>query len=276
MNKENIIYTEPSLALNVSRQDFVLSSANIGLHRHNAVELIRLKSGKLYCHFRDNRIELKPDSILLVNRNIIHWLEPVENPVITYIQIDILQYKSISKIADSLITEFIASLNSEPYVIFEGENELSDIFKKILNETQQKNKAYKNYIEAEIYRLIAFMYRNNLISKTYTNRLYPLENLLSFINSNYMNKLSLDTLSKHSHTEKFRLCKLFKAATGGTIVEYINFVRLNRAEELLKQTDLTVTEIAMETGFSSLQYFNKVFKNAIGCSPIKYRQLDIG
>ena len=273
MNKENIIYTEPSLALNISKTDFLLKNANIGLHKHNALELIHLKSGKMRCHFKDSKITLDKNCILLVNRNIIHWLEPIENPVITYIQIDISQYKSISKIADSLITEFISSLNSKPYAIFEGDCELMNIFKNILKEANFKNKAYKNYIEAEIYHLIALMHREGLISKTYTNKLYPLENLLFFINNNYMHKLSLEELSEHIHTDKYRLCRLFKSATGGTLVEYINFLRLTKAEELLNQTNLSATEIAMETGFSSLQYFNKVFKNTMGCSPIKYRQL---
>lgn len=65
---------------------------------------------------------------------------------------------------------------------------------------------------------------------------------------------------------------LFKGATGQTIKEYQCMLRLRRAEQLLTETDIPVTEIARLTGFSDLFYFSKVFHREKGCTPRDYRK----
>lgn len=65
---------------------------------------------------------------------------------------------------------------------------------------------------------------------------------------------------------------LFKSATGKTIKEYQCALRLRRAEQLLKETDLPIAEIAQITGFSDVFYFSKVFHREKGCTPRDYRR----
>jgi AraC-like DNA-binding protein len=49
--------------------------------------------------------------------------------------------------------------------------------------------------------------------------------------------------------------------------EYINFVRISKAEKMLRKTDKTVLEVALDTGFSSVSYFNSIFRKYRGCTP---------
>ncbi|MCI6995217.1 MAG: AraC family transcriptional regulator [Eubacterium sp.] len=56
-----------------------------------------------------------------------------------------------------------------------------------------------------------------------------------------------------------------------TFYEYLNQKRVAKAEELLITTDQSVTEIAMNSGFSSISSFNRTFKSLKGCSPTVYR-----
>lgn len=65
---------------------------------------------------------------------------------------------------------------------------------------------------------------------------------------------------------------LFKEATGQTIKEYQCMLRLRRAEQLLKETDKPITEIAQMAGFADVFYFSKVFRRERGCSPSEYRR----
>lgn len=65
---------------------------------------------------------------------------------------------------------------------------------------------------------------------------------------------------------------LFKEATGQTIKEYQCALRLRKAEQLLKETNKPVAEIAQLTGFSDVFYFSKVFRRKRGCSPSEYRR----
>ena len=66
------------------------------------------------------------------------------------------------------------------------------------------------------------------------------------------------------------ICKTFKKATGQTLVDYINFVRLQKARALLTAGDSNIAQVAFSCGFSSVQYFNRVFKNYYACTPSVY------
>ena len=65
---------------------------------------------------------------------------------------------------------------------------------------------------------------------------------------------------------------LFKEVTGQTIKEYQCTLRLRKAEQLLKETDKPIGEIAQLTGFSDVFYFSKTFRRERGCSPSEYRK----
>lgn len=67
------------------------------------------------------------------------------------------------------------------------------------------------------------------------------------------------------------LCKLFKRATDMTLTDYINYVRVRRAAEMLRTTDRNSMEIAYACGFASQQYFNRIFKREFGQTPKAYR-----
>ena len=68
------------------------------------------------------------------------------------------------------------------------------------------------------------------------------------------------------------LGKLFKKQMGKTVKEYINKKRLQKAEELLKKTDMPVANISARTGFNNVTYFNRLFKAAYGMPPREYRK----
>ena len=68
-------------------------------------------------------------------------------------------------------------------------------------------------------------------------------------------------------------CRLFKKATNTTPTEYINFVRIWKAENLLITTDDSVLEISMAVGFSSVSYFNRTFKRLKNTTPTAYRHI---
>ena len=69
-----------------------------------------------------------------------------------------------------------------------------------------------------------------------------------------------------------RMFDLFKAQTGRTPNDYLQRLRIEQAQEQLTQTDRTVTEIALATGFSSGQYFSTVFARYMGVSPTDFRK----
>jgi len=98
------------------------------------------------------------------------------------------------------------------------------------------------------------------------------ENIIHYIRESLYHDISVRQIANlFNYNEKY-LGKLFKKHTGQTVKEYINGMRLNHAEELLKNTILCVTEIAAKSGFNNVTYFNRSFKRQFGVSPTEYRK----
>lgn len=102
-------------------------------------------------------------------------------------------------------------------------------------------------------------------------RMKKMNALLNYIHENYSQHLTTASLAEEHHFSESHLCRLFKATSGTTVTEYINRFRIDKATVLLKNTDESVSQIAKNVGFDNLNYFDRVFKKEVGCSPIEYR-----
>lgn len=95
---------------------------------------------------------------------------------------------------------------------------------------------------------------------------------VAYINLAYREQISLDAMSRRFYVSKNTLCARFRAAMNCSLMQYLSFVRLKRAKELLKTTDKSVSEIAALCGYSSSNYFSLIFKRSVGIAPQKYRK----
>ena len=95
--------------------------------------------------------------------------------------------------------------------------------------------------------------------------------VLSYVNTNYAEALKLSEVAAMLSFDESYFCRIFKNATGATFTEYLNFVRISKAEKLLKKTHQSILEISEAVGFSSVSYFNRIFKKYHLASPRAYR-----
>ena len=91
------------------------------------------------------------------------------------------------------------------------------------------------------------------------------------IDRNYAESLDLDALASVAGVSKFHFVRCFEATYGDTPMRYVTRRRIERAQDLLRAANLTVTEVCVLVGFSSLGSFSTRFRQFVGESPTAYR-----
>jgi AraC-like DNA-binding protein len=124
------------------------------------------------------------------------------------------------------------------------------------------------------YLLVSHLIRNYTVKTLgentyykYYDKLDKINVAVSFIKENYDKPLTTKQMSLMVHLSEGYFCQVFKEVTGNTAMEYVNRVRIDKAEKMLKKTEMTITEIAFCCGFGDANYFSRMFKKLKGISP---------
>ena len=98
------------------------------------------------------------------------------------------------------------------------------------------------------------------------------QGILSYISRNFDRRITLEDISRAVSFSGGECCRLFKKVTGDTIFSYLKSYRLARSMELLRDTQLSISQIAYDTGFCSTSYFIEIFKSQNNTTPLQYRK----
>jgi len=118
------------------------------------------------------------------------------------------------------------------------------------------------------YLILAGKKQMNIVDEKDEN----LRNVLSYINENFKRNLTTNELAAICHMHPTHFIRAFKLKMAQTPQQYITDIRMEYAKQLLHQSDLSIIEIAEETGFYDLAHFSKVFKRHFSLPPSEYRK----
>lgn len=105
------------------------------------------------------------------------------------------------------------------------------------------------------------------------NKKYVVEQIVSYFEDHYSDKISLDTIAENMYLSPFYISKIFKSETGDTPIRHLINIRLERARELLLQgSEMSVQEVAAAVGYDDAYHFSKLFKKYYGKSPSQIRK----
>ncbi len=94
-----------------------------------------------------------------------------------------------------------------------------------------------------------------------------------YINKNFFNDISLEDVAKYIHMNTNYFSMLFKKEVGINFIEYLTHVRIDKAKQLLENSDLKIYEVCQVVGYMSTKSFARVFKEIVGMSPMEYKNL---
>lgn len=93
-----------------------------------------------------------------------------------------------------------------------------------------------------------------------------------FIRQNYNREITLDDVSREVNITPYYFSKLFKEETGEGFIEYLTNIRIDKAKELLNNTNYTMKEICQMVGYTDPNYFSRTFKKNVGVTPTEYKE----
>jgi two-component system response regulator YesN len=149
-------------------------------------------------------------------------------------------------------------------VFFQEDNDVFIFQKKVINAEELK----------EVIDIIREFVKN-LIDDFVTNRVDNSELLIKkavqYIDDNYDKKISLEDIAGYVGISKYYFSVLFKKEKDITFSNYLNTVRIEKAKQLLKNSQITINDMVYEVGFNDSQYFSKIFKKYVGMTVTEYR-----
>lgn len=257
-------------------------TGHVGTHIHDDVEILVGLGGLFEVKVENSVSHLEKGDVIIINRRIPHETRSL----VPYTGNRMLQFKAEKLRAGEFehMNKYLSVLfaaKEKPFVLISHNDPLSkkigDLIAKIAQENIKKEANYDLFIRGYMNVLLGELYRSGILTDVAVNyntdamqKIWP---VIKFIDENFSRSLELDDLCAILNINRHYFCRIFKKATGTTPIEYINFVRIWKAENLLTTTDKSVLEIAMEVGFSSVTYFNRVFRRLKNTTPTVYRNI---
>ncbi len=128
-------------------------------------------------------------------------------------------------------------------------------------------------LRAKLLELMVYLSRAyTSTDTTEAHALLRVGNVIGALENDFPKEWKLDDLLEIAHMSRSNLMRVFRKATGQTPIGYLVRLRIQRAMELLRNSNSTITEIALEVGFNDSNYFTRQFRRIVGESPRGFRQ----
>lgn len=251
------------------------------IHWHTAMEIIMPFEEYYNVIINKSSYTLQVGDILLIPPGELHELyaPPTGSRMILQFDFSIIgNLKGFTSIFPILLQPHLITPTNSPDIY----HELNQLLLSIKDEYTNNN----SLSEASIYsKIIQFFV---LTARKYMNtgNLFPdlkiskqkeyiekFNIIFDYINDNLAEDITLDKIAHVAGFSKFHFSRIFKQFTNLSFYDYLNQQRVKAAENLLLNPKLTITDVAMQSGFSSLSTFNRVFKTVKECTPTEFKNL---
>ena len=242
------------------------------LHGHSDMELGIIWEGSMTLFIEQKRYELKKGDIYLINRYQMHSFSgPAGKNIILAFQIHTDFYRIIShqleylrfdgnifqkgpvydKLYDLLVKCAECYFSTDKFSEVKCSSLFLDVLYTLLHNTPYIITSEKEYSSAQ-------------------NNILRINRITEYITEHHQEPISLNDIASLENITTFHVSHFIKKMLGFSFQEYLNNVRFDHALQLIHQTNLSILDICLESGFSSSHYLNQMFRKSFGCTTKEY------
>lgn len=269
---------EPVLALMGSKWIQVYGENINNMHFHNLLEIG-------YCHYGDGDLIIEDEvyrfgagMVSCIPANFLHVTKS-DTDVKAYWEYIYISPEDILKLWGRSTQEtgnIIEAVNRKAFFMKAEENPMiAAMIRAVFEEMQNKSEYYQNCVTGLVYTLLFEIARLNgrgMGQALGKNSSLQLGNAIEYVERNYPNNFKISDLANECHMSETHFRRVFQEKMNMTPVEYVNFVRVKKACELIDKTDISMEDVAEKVGFATPSTFNRNFRRIIGTSPYQWKK----
>lgn len=250
-------------------------------HYHDTFEIIYCVESNYSVIVNNKSFLMQSGDILFIPPNALHEIESNESGLRIFYQFDVSIFKNFQDY--NLLT---STFNGAYLCNSRNNKDIShSILEKLLYIVDiyfSNCKLWESIIYSQLIDIIIQIYNDYTENSTYDSSSEILKEtpeyrerftaFLNYIDVHYAEEITLDDAAKSVGFSKYHFTRIFKQHTGYTFHEYLNYKRIQIAQALLA-TNMSITDIAFQTGFNNLTTFCRCFKKYVNASPTEYRKL---
>ena len=161
--------------------------------------------------------------------------------------------------------------NLEPIIHPEDTGRVMDIYKTLMSLPNRNSQAAKELVRELIYLLNAELSRKRFERHKPANDVCS--TVLDYMQKNIGKHINLDTISSLVHLEKSYFVRLFRKNTGKTPIEMLVSLRMDKASDLVANTDIKICDIASMCGYNTVSFFIAEYRKRFGTTPEAHRKM---
>jgi AraC-like DNA-binding protein len=243
---------------------------------HKEIEVNIILKGKVEFCVQGKKYLLEEDECIIINSNSGHaTLAKEPDSIAMVLHLDPIYFKEYFKDYESLRFENIINVSEKGRENCKAINYLLASLIEELKKTSEERQIISNTIISlvvvNVIRMFSSSKENVKKIKQSKSQMKVISKVLKFIEDNYKEKISLNKIANMLNYNPCYFSQFFKANIGINYYEYLTRIRIREATFDLVKTERSISDIALEHGFSDAKSFNKGFKDSFGRSPNQYR-----
>lgn len=253
---------------------------NMSFHSHDQVEIMYVVKGQCIVETPVESFSLSKGDCIFLDACTPHGLTVSEDHPCRMINIE-FGFEGIEESSFSIknLVKVISSISNMhekklPYFLFKDTDEIYEPLRNIIRELDEKGSDNQYMIGFLIFQILILMGRKikEMEREEISSVSSYIKKATKYMNENYGCEIHVEDIASFVNLHPNYLHRVFKAHTGESIMDYLQCLRIRKAEMLLAYTNVSVIDLAEELGFGSRQYFSYIFKKHKGVSPIQFRR----